>query len=140
VYWSVGFCSCIEWRVVNAWMVEVEVVGGIYSPQPPIQLLEQAVVDGCIGQSGAPPDTIRCASHVTPPLRFWRFRPLELCLHVAPDRYCALSGAPLVAALTLCELSVHCSTLQVSVAVDRCAGSRCSAGAPDSMVAHRTIR
>jgi hypothetical protein len=28
VTWSVVFCSCIEWEVVNAWMVGVEVVGG----------------------------------------------------------------------------------------------------------------
>jgi hypothetical protein len=26
------YCSCIEWEVVNAWIVGVEVVGGIYSP------------------------------------------------------------------------------------------------------------
>jgi hypothetical protein len=45
-------------------------LGGIYSPQPPIQLLGVAVVDGCTGQSGAPPDTVRCASHVTLPLGF----------------------------------------------------------------------
>jgi hypothetical protein len=55
---------------VNAWMVGVEVVGGIYSPQQPIQPLEQADVDGRTGQSGAPPDTVRCASHVTQPLGF----------------------------------------------------------------------
>jgi hypothetical protein len=46
VSWSVVFCSCIEWSVMNAWMVEGEVVGGIYSPQPPIQLLGQAAVNG----------------------------------------------------------------------------------------------
>jgi hypothetical protein len=28
VPWSVALCSCIEWRVLNAWMVEVEVVEG----------------------------------------------------------------------------------------------------------------
>jgi hypothetical protein len=28
VSWSVALCSCIEWRVMNAWMVGVEVVGG----------------------------------------------------------------------------------------------------------------
>jgi hypothetical protein len=67
---SVVFCSCIEWSVMNAWMVGVEVVGGIYSPQPPIQLLGQAAFDGRTGQSGAPPDTVRCASHVTQSLGF----------------------------------------------------------------------
>jgi hypothetical protein len=57
----------LEWR----WL------GGIYSPQPPKQPLGVAVVDGRTGQSGAPPDTVRCASHVTQPLGFGRRRPLE---------------------------------------------------------------
>jgi hypothetical protein len=74
VSWSVVFFSCIEWSVMNAWMVGVEVVGGIYSPQPPIQPLGQAAVDGRTGQSGAPPDSVwcsvRCASHVTQSLGF----------------------------------------------------------------------
>jgi hypothetical protein len=35
---------------VNDWIVGVEVVGGIYSPQPPIQPLGQAAVDGRTGQ------------------------------------------------------------------------------------------
>jgi hypothetical protein len=94
-------------------MVGVEVVGGIYSPQPPKQLLVVATVDGRTGQSGAPPDTIRCASHVTQPLGFGRRQPLELCLLVAPDRHCSLSGAPLATALT----SAHTVAL---------AGVRCS--------------
>jgi hypothetical protein len=66
-------------------MVGVEVVGGIYSPQPPKQPLGVATVDGCTGQSGAPPDTVRCASHVIQPLGFGRRRLLVLCLLVAPD-------------------------------------------------------
>jgi hypothetical protein len=39
----------------------------------------------------------------------------------APDRHCSISGAPSGAALTLRELSVHCSRLQATVGVDRCA-------------------
>jgi hypothetical protein len=39
----------------------------------------------------------------------------------ALDRYCSLSGAPFGAALTLRELSAHCSRLQATVGVDRCA-------------------
>jgi hypothetical protein len=39
----------------------------------------------------------------------------------ALDRYCSLSGAPSGAALSLHELSVHCSRLQATVGVDRCA-------------------
>jgi hypothetical protein len=39
----------------------------------------------------------------------------------APDRHYSLSGPPSGAALTLRELSVHCSCLQATVGVDRCA-------------------
>jgi hypothetical protein len=56
----------LEWRWLG---------GGIYSPQPPKQLLGVAAIDGRTGQSGAPPDAVRCASHVTQPLGFdhWSF-------------------------------------------------------------------
>jgi hypothetical protein len=59
------------------------VVGGIYSPQPPKQPLGVAAVVGRTGQSGAPPDAVWCASHVTQQLGFERRRPLKLCLLVA---------------------------------------------------------
>jgi hypothetical protein len=39
----------------------------------------------------------------------------------APDRHCSRSGAPSDAALTLRELSEHCSRLQATIGVDRCA-------------------
>jgi hypothetical protein len=39
----------------------------------------------------------------------------------APDRHYSMSGAPSGAALTLCELFTHCSRLQATVGVDRCA-------------------
>jgi hypothetical protein len=48
----------------------------------------------------------------------------------APDRHCSLSGAPSGAALTLRELSAHCSRCQSTVAL----ASHCSAGTPDSPV------
>jgi hypothetical protein len=41
------------------------------------QLLGRLSVDGRTGQSD-PPDTVRCASHITQPLGFRQFRPLEL--------------------------------------------------------------
>jgi hypothetical protein len=110
---------------------------GIYSSQPPIQPLGQAAIDG----------RTQCASHVTQLLGFWRFRPLELFLYVAPDSlmphrtgtvHCPV--CLLAAALTLRKLSSHCSTF----AGVRCSRplrwSRCSACAPDSPVAHRTVR
>jgi hypothetical protein len=48
------YCSCIKCNVLNAWMVGVEVVGGIYSPQPLNNHRGGVVVDGRTGQSGAP--------------------------------------------------------------------------------------
>jgi hypothetical protein len=57
------YCSSIECTVVNAWTVdwlEWRWLGGIYSPQPPIQSLGQAVVDGRTGQSGAPATSPNC--------------------------------------------------------------------------------
>jgi hypothetical protein len=50
VSWSVALCSCIEWGVMNAWMVGVEVVEGIYSPQSPKQLLGVAAINGRTGR------------------------------------------------------------------------------------------
>jgi hypothetical protein len=53
----------------------------------------------------------------------------------APDMHCSLSGAPSGDALTLHELFCRRS-LESTVALL----SRCSAGAPDSLVAHLTVR
>jgi hypothetical protein len=59
---------------------------------------------------------------------------------VALDMHYSLSGVPSGAALTLRELSMHCSRsrrpLELTIALD----SRCSAGTPDSPVTHRTVR
>jgi hypothetical protein len=44
--------------------------GGIYSPNHQTNRWGWAGVDGRTRQSGAPPDTIRCASHVTQLLGF----------------------------------------------------------------------
>jgi hypothetical protein len=58
----------------------------------------------------------------------------------APDRHCSLSGAPSGAALTLRELSVHCSRycslLQTTVGAVVVA----PLGTPDCPVLHRTVR
>jgi hypothetical protein len=72
--------------------------------------------------------TIRCASHVTQPLGFWSFWPLEALSSrgtgqssAAPDRHCSVSGAP----LTLrSDSAVHCCALFIyssPFAGDRCA-------------------
>jgi hypothetical protein len=44
------------------------VVGGIYNPNHQTSRLVEAAVAWRTGQFGAPPDTVRCASHVTRPL------------------------------------------------------------------------
>jgi hypothetical protein len=59
-----------------------------------------AAVDGCTRQSGAPPDTVRCASHVTQPLGFGSYRAVAALSAsgtgqsgAAPDMHCSVSGA-----------------------------------------------
>jgi hypothetical protein len=101
---------------MNAWMVGVDVVGGIYSPQPLKQQLGVAAVDGRTRQSCAPPDTVLCTSHVTQPLGFGHCRPLEPLsssgtglFGAASDRYCSLFGAPLTSVLTS---AAYCSALR----------------------------
>jgi hypothetical protein len=55
----------------------------------------------------------------------------------APDRHCLLSGVPLTSTLTsAANCSADRGTMQSTVALKSC----CSAGAPDSPVAHRTVR
>jgi hypothetical protein len=52
----------------------------------------------------------------------------------APDRHYSLSGAPSGAALTLHELSAHCSCCRRPLELTVALLSRCSAGTPDSPV------
>jgi hypothetical protein len=52
----------------------------------------------------------------------------------APDRYCALSGAPLAAALTSARTVLHCSRCRLPLESTVALASHCSAGAPDSPV------
>jgi hypothetical protein len=85
--------------------------------------------DGRTGQSGPPPDTVRCASHVTQPLGFGRCRPLEALFSsgtrqsgAATDRHCLVSGAPLTGGSDFACTVHHCSSDARPFAVDRCAG------------------
>jgi hypothetical protein len=80
----------LEWR----WL------GGIYSPQPPIQPLGQAAVDGrtrhCpVRQPRHPTIRVLAVSTVGALSSYGTGQ-----FGAAPDRYCALSGAPLAVALT----------------------------------------
>jgi hypothetical protein len=57
-----------------------------------------------------------------------------------PDSHCSLSSAPSGAALTLRELSAHCSLFRRPLESTVALGNRYSAGTPDSLVTHRTVR
>jgi hypothetical protein len=132
VSWSVGLCSCNEWKLQNAWMALNEVVGGIYSPNHFLAVAG----DGRTGHSGGAPDchcSLSGARHVNASVRFGavdRWRALYFCCtgqsSTTPDspvtsNFCTLTSAR------------HCLTLFIW-AVDRWrAGSRCSAGSPDSV-------
>jgi hypothetical protein len=100
-----------------------------------------AIGDGCCRWAHR---TVRCASHVTQPLGFRRCRPLEALSSsgtgqsgAAPDRHCAVSGAPLTggSALSL-TVPLILQLLQATVA----RSSYCSAGAPDSPVNYSGAR
>jgi hypothetical protein len=134
----------LEWR----WL------WGIYSLQQPIQPLGRLSIDGRIGQSGAPPDTVWCATGHCP-VRQPRHPTVRVLMvstvgaltswatgqcGAAPDRNCSLSGVPSGAALTLRELSAHCSRCRRPLELTVVSASRCSAGTPDSPVAHWIVR
>jgi hypothetical protein len=100
---------------------------------------------GCLSMGAS--DTIQCTSHDTQQLWFWRFRPLELWHLGASDCpvphrtgivHCLVRLLALLWLCANCLRTVHVcrQPLELTVALD----SRCSAGTPDSLVAHRTVR
>jgi hypothetical protein len=88
-----------------------------------------ASVDWRTGQSGAPPDTVRCASHVTQPLGFDRWSS-DMWGHRTGPVDCPVRL--LAPALTSAHVGAHCSAINAS-ADDRW---REVAVAPQ---AHRTV-
>jgi hypothetical protein len=50
-----SYYSCIESNVQNAWIIRVEVVRGVYSPQPPNNRWGRAAVDGLKGKCALGP-------------------------------------------------------------------------------------
>jgi hypothetical protein len=69
---SVSRIECLAlvsgWKLENLDDLNVGVVGGIYNPNHQTSRLVEATVAWHTEQFGAPPDTVRCASHVTRPL------------------------------------------------------------------------
>jgi hypothetical protein len=108
-------------------------LGGIYSPNHQTNRW-----GGCLSM-GAPDSPVRQPCHPTVrvltvltvgALTSWGTRQSG----AAPDRHCSLSGAPSGAALTLRELSAHCSAFAGVRWSRPLRWSRCSAGTPDSPV------
>jgi hypothetical protein len=62
-----------SWKVENLDDLNVGWLGSIYNPNHQTSRMLKAAVDGRTRQSGAPPDSVRCASHVTRPLGFDRW-------------------------------------------------------------------
>jgi hypothetical protein len=91
--WSLLLCLGVKYRdlVLNVLAENLDALKcggwGYLLPQPPKWPLGGAAVDGRIGQSGAPADTVWCANHVTQPLGFdhwssnmWGHRTVRWCI------------------------------------------------------------
>jgi hypothetical protein len=115
-------------------------VGVFLSPQPTSIAIGKAVGDGRTGQSGAPPDRY-CVLYGAPP----RHPTVRVVDQLTVGDFVFLwhrtvwwrtgqSGAPLTRCSDLCVSLCCCQSRPLR------AGSRYSAGSPDSPVAHRTVR
>jgi hypothetical protein len=115
------YSSCNVLKVGNLDATECGVVGVFIAPTTKNGRWK-TVVAWRTGQSGAPPDTVRCASHVSQPLGFdrWSSHLWGLWAVQCASRACS-------------DFCAHCSALN-AVAVDRW---REVAVAP---LAHRTVR
>jgi hypothetical protein len=107
---------------------------GIYSPNHQTSRLVRAAVAWRTGQSGAPPDTVRCTCHVTKPLDSDRWSFCLLGHRIV--RWC--TGQALFSvrcAIWLCSNSgVHSSAFNAFCRRSLARSSRCSADTPDSPV------
>jgi hypothetical protein len=115
------------------------VVGGIYSPNHKTnrwgRLLSMGAPDSPVRQPRHPTVRVLTVSTVGA-LTSWGTGQSR----AAPDKHCSLSSAPSCAALTLRELSAHCSHhcsfLQTTVGAVAVA----PLGTPDSLVLHWIVR
>jgi hypothetical protein len=115
------------------------VVGGIYSPNHQNNrwggLLSMGILDSSVRQPRHPTVRVLTVSTVGA-LTAWATGQSSATL----DSHCSLSSAPSGAALTLRELSVHCSCCRQPLESTVALGSRCSAGTTDSPVTHWIVR
>jgi hypothetical protein len=114
-------------------MLGVVVVGGIYSSNHQFNhwggWLSMGAPDSPVRQPRQPTVRVLTVSTVGA-LTSWGTGQFG----AAPDRHCSLSDAPCDAALTLRELSAHCSRCRRPLESTVALASRCSAGTPDSPV------
>jgi hypothetical protein len=116
------------------------VVGRYLWPPTTLVAVGEAAGDGRTGQSGAPPDTHCSLSSALPRHPIVRVRSwltvggFVLLRHRTVRCHTGQSGAPLTSCSDFCCDTAHLSESTIG------AGSRCSAGSPDSPVAHRTVR
>jgi hypothetical protein len=143
VSWSVVYCTCIEWDVVNAWMIWRVVVGVFIAPTT-----NMAVGEGFCRMAHR---IVRCATGHCPvrqprhqaigfrPLELWQLGPLDSpVVHRTGPVDCPVRL--LAPALTSARASVQCSTFNVLCRRPLARSSRCSAGTSDSPVLHQTVR
>jgi hypothetical protein len=134
------YSSCKVWEVRKLGCNEWWVVGGIYSPNHQTSRLVKPAVAWRTGQSGAPPDTVRCACHVTRPLDSDRW---SFCLlgHRTVRWSTGQALFTVRCAIWLySDSGAHCSTFIAFCRRPLARSSRCSAGTSDSPVRHRTVR
>jgi hypothetical protein len=116
------------------------VAAGYLKPQPPKQPLGRAAIDGrtghCLVRQPRHPTVRVLTVSTVGALTAWATGQSD----VAPDSHCSLSGAPSGAALTLSELSAHCSLVSRPLESTVVLASRCSAGTPDSPVNYSGAR
>jgi hypothetical protein len=101
------------------------------APNHQTSRLVEAAVAWRTGQSSAPPNTVRCASHVTRPLGSDRRSFCLLGHRTGPVDYLVRR---LARALTSARAAAHCSAFNVLYTRPLARSSRCSAGTPDSPV------
>jgi hypothetical protein len=133
VSWSVVYCSCIEWGVVNAWMPWRVVVGRVFIAPTTNMAVGEGFSEHC---------PVRQPRH-----QAVGFRPLELWLVGPPDSPVVHRTGPVDCPvhLLLPALTSACAGAHYLLSLFTCRrplarSSRCSAGTPDSPVLHRTVR
>jgi hypothetical protein len=127
-------CSCIEWEVWEAWMAWMDVVGVFIASNHFLAVgwlccrWAHRTVQWCTGHC-----TVHCLVHATSTNR-WGLELLTvevLCPLVAPDSPVRSDFAGWL---------LHCSLFLSQRSRPLGEVDRCSVGAPESLVAHRTVQ